>query len=123
MLYGYLEIWQEFRKSFPELSPFEFKVIGMHIHDANPVEAFDLVQCFDESRQGFFAIDIDAIEAGILCDENEFSGAAFSEFFCFGDEVFDGLALNLAADGGDHAISAMVVTSVGDAQIDIVFGV
>ena len=91
-------------------------VLRIEIHQANPGQAVDRLQPRQQLRQPRSAVEVKAIEARVLGDEDQFLRAVGDQFLRLLGDLLDRLAGVRPANAGDRAKAAQAVASLGDLQ-------
>ena len=84
------------------------------VHQPNPVKSINPAKLAEKLRQFVFPIQIDAVIRYILRDQNQFLAAGCRKLFCLRQHIFHLLAAKTAANRGNHTVSAVIVTALGN---------
>ena len=90
--------------------------------DAHPDNAVDGAELLKKLCQLPLAVEIDAVAARILRDDDELFHAALRQILRFFHELFHRAAAVPAAELRDDTERTVVVAAFGDAQIRVVLG-
>src|SRR6267378_7928799 len=70
-----------------EQSPGDF--VGIGVEEANPLQALDAREPFQQQGQAIFQPKVFAVAGGVLSDERDFADAGLRESLGFGDHGFE----------------------------------
>ena len=93
------------------------KVVGIQIHNANPLDAIKLVQVTQQLRQKQLAGEILTITCGILRHYNQLFDTMSSQASCLCHNIFIRTAGVGTAQLRNNAVGAAVVAALGNFQI------
>ena len=89
---------------------------------ANPLQAFNLLQFLQQYIQARLAVQIHAIAGNILCDYQDFLCTAGYQLFCLSNQLFHRHTTEATADKRNYTIAATVVATLCNAQIGSIIG-
>ena len=93
------------------------KVIGIQVHNANPLDAFQLVEITQQLRQKQLAGEILAVACGVLRNYNQLLDAVSSKASGLCHNIFIRTAGVGTAQLRNNAVGAAVVAALGNFQI------
>ena len=119
MLERDVEVFDELRLRREHVNQLFADGLRVEVMDTNPVEAIDLAKFTQQLRQLPRAVEILAIAAGVLRDDDQFLHAVLGERLRLGDQFLHLPAAVMAAQLRNDAERAIVVTALGDLEIGI----
>ena len=87
------------------------------VHQPQPLDTLDGAQLFHEGHQLGPPVQVGPITHRVLGDQHQLAHPAAGQTAGLLHQLVDGFAVVLAADGGDGAKGALMVATVGDAQV------
>src|ERR1700688_2169953 len=98
-----------------EQSPGDF--VGIGIKEANPLQAFDACELFQQHGQAIFQSKILAVASGVLSDERDFAHARLRQPLGFGDDGFETPRAELSAKLRNDAEAARMIAAFGNFDV------
>ena len=96
--------------------------VGIGVEEANPLQALDAAQLFQQQCQAIFQAEIFAIARCVLADERDFAHAGLRQSLGFGDDGLEAPRAKLTAKLRNDAEGAGMVATLGDFDISRIAG-
>ena len=119
MLERDVEVFDELRLRREHVDQLFADGFRVEVVNADPVEAIDLTKLAQQLRQLPRTVEVFAIAAGVLRDDDQFLHAVLGERLGLGDQLLHLPAAVMAAQLRNDAERAIVVTALGDLEIGI----
>ena len=91
--------------------------VGISVKEANPLQAVDASELFQQQSEAVFQSEIFAVAGCVLSDERDFAHAGLRQSFGFGDHGFETPRAKLSAKLGNDAEAAGMIAAFGDFDI------
>ena len=92
-------------------------LVGISVEEANPLQAFDARELFQQQGQAIFQAKVFAEAGGVLSDERDFAHAGLGQPLGFRDDGFETPRAKLSAKLGNDAEAAGMIAAFGDFDI------
>ena len=122
VLEGEVDVLEEAGIGLELLNQLVGDLVGVAVQNADPGDIRLLGDLADQLGQGIAAVEILAVAGGILSNQRQLLDAQGVHVLGLGHHVLHGTGAELAADGGDGAVGAAVVTALGDLEVGGVVG-
>ena len=92
-------------------------LVGIEIEQSDPRDRGLLADGADQLGEHVLAVEVQTVARGVLRDEVQLLDADRLQLLGLADDVLDGAGAHFAADEGNGAVGATVVTALGDLQV------
>ena len=97
--------------------------VGIRVEEANPLQAVDARELFQQQGEAVFQSEVLAVAGGVLSDERDFAHAGLRQALGFGDDGFETPRAELSPQLGNDAEAAGMIAAFGDFDIGRISGV
>ena len=91
--------------------------VGICVEEANPPQAFDVRELFQQRGQAIFQSKVLAVTGGVLSDERDFADAGLRQSLGLGDDRFETPRAKLSPKLGNDAEAAGMIAAFGDLNV------
>ena len=122
VLDGNVQIFDDLRLVGDHLNELVADLIGIEIVQPDPMHVLDGTELGQELGQGALPVEVQAVAGDVLGHDDELFHPGVHQVLGLLEDRFLRAAAELAPDEGDDAVSAAVVTALGNAQPSPVVG-